>query len=52
MKSMLMVERGSPAKELAMEPPIVWGMPSVSRTWATESAIAIGSAGTLTEDPK
>ena len=38
-----MVERGSPANELAMEPPTVLVMPRASSTRTTDTATAIGS---------
>jgi hypothetical protein len=47
--SMSTVDRGSPASELAMEPPIELGMPSASSVPATVTATPIGSTGVVTK---
>lgn len=44
------VDRGSPAIELAIDPPIVWMIPSASSARVTVSANAIGSTGMVTTD--
>lgn len=49
--SISIVDRGSPAIELAIEPPMVWTIPSASNARATKIATAIGSTGTVTADP-
>jgi len=41
--------RGSPAKELAIDPPMVWTICSASRCLATRTAVAMGSTASLTD---
>lgn len=44
------VDRGSPASELAIDPPIVWATRSSSNARVTSSATPIGSSAPLTID--